>query len=107
MLIRLVFKLEMMVGLCQEHGLTRGVVEERKFNNLQDEKIRFFSSRKNGKFIPRALFIVFKISSVVDSLKTGVLKHLYNLAKFIRGNEDAANNYARRHYTIGKDQIEK
>jgi len=31
---------------------------------------------------------------------------LFNPDQLITGKEDAANNYARGHYTIGKEQVE-
>ena len=36
----------------------------------------------------------------------GTYKHLFHPENMITGKEDAANNYARGHYTIGKEQIE-
>lgn len=39
-------------------------------------------------------------------LRTGTYRQLFNPAQMISGKEDAANNYARGHYTIGKEQVE-
>ena len=41
-----------------------------------------------------------------DEVRTGTYRHLFHPDQMISGKEDAANNYARGHYTIGKEQIE-
>ena len=42
-----------------------------------------------------------------DEIRTGTYRGLFHPAQLITGKEDAANNYARGHYTIGKEMIEK
>ena len=44
--------------------------------------------------------------TVVDEVRTGTYRQLFHPEQLISGKEDAANNYARGHYTIGKDQID-
>ena len=39
-------------------------------------------------------------------MRTGTYRQLFHPDKLISGKEDAANNYARGHYTIGKEMIE-
>ena len=39
-------------------------------------------------------------------IRTGTYRQLFHPEQLITGKEDAANNYARGHYTIGKEQIE-
>ena len=39
-------------------------------------------------------------------MRTGTYRNLFHPTSMITGKEDAANNYARGHYTIGKEQIE-
>lgn len=41
-----------------------------------------------------------------DEVRTGVYRHLFHPQCLITGKEDAANNYARGHYTIGKEVID-
>ena len=41
-----------------------------------------------------------------DEVRTGTYRQLFHPEQLITGKEDAANNYARGHYTIGKEQIE-
>jgi len=42
----------------------------------------------------------------VDEVRTGIYKQLFHPEQFITGKEDAANNYARGHYTIGKEIVD-
>ena len=42
----------------------------------------------------------------LDEVRTGTYRQLFHPDQLINGKEDAANNYARGHYTIGKEQIE-
>lgn len=37
-----------------------------------------------------------------DEIRTGTYKQLFHPEQLITGKEDAANNYARGHYTVGK-----
>ena len=55
--------------------------------------------------MPRAIFVDLE-PSVVDEVRTGTFRKLFHPEQLISGKEDAANNYARGHYTIGKDQID-
>ena len=43
---------------------------------------------------------------VLDEITTGVYRELFHPDMMIRGKEDAANNYARGHYTVGKEQLD-
>ena len=38
-----------------------------------------------------------------DEVRTGTYRQLFHPEQLITGKEDAANNYARGHYTIGKE----
>lgn len=43
---------------------------------------------------------------VADEVRTGTYRQLFHPEQLITGKEDAANNYARGHYTIGKEIID-
>ena len=43
---------------------------------------------------------------LVDEVQTGSYRALFKPDQMIKGKEDAANNYARGHYTIGKELVE-
>ena len=40
--------------------------------------------------------------TVVDEVRTGTYRQLFHPEQLISGKEDAANNFARGHYTIGQ-----
>lgn len=44
--------------------------------------------------------------SVADEVRSGTYKQLFHPEQLISGKEDAANNYARGHYTVGKEIID-
>ncbi|KAK6320023.1 hypothetical protein J4Q44_G00091300 [Coregonus suidteri] len=58
-----------------------------------------------GKHVPRAIFIDLE-PTVVDEIRNGHYRQLYHPEQLISGKEDAANNYARGHYTIGTAIVE-
>ena len=44
--------------------------------------------------------------SVSDEVRTGTYRQLFHPEQLLTGKEDAANNYARGHYTVGKEMID-
>lgn len=66
----------------------------------------FFMEAGNGKQVPRSIFVDLE-PSVIDSVRTGVTRHLYHPEQLISGKEDAANNFARGRYSIGKDVVDR
>jgi tubulin alpha len=44
--------------------------------------------------------------TVIDEIRSGPFRQLYHPNQLITGREDAANNFARGYYTIGKDIID-
>ena len=44
---------------------------------------------------------------VTDEVRTGTYRQLFHPEQLITGKEDAANNYARGHYTVGKEMIDQ
>ncbi|ORC76609.1 putative alpha tubulin, partial [Trypanosoma theileri] len=73
-------------------------VEDDAFNT-------FFSETGAGKHVPRAVFLDLE-PTVVDEIRTGTYRQLFHPEQLISGKEDAANNYARGHYTIGKEIVD-
>ena len=57
-------------------------------------------------FLERPCLIFQQILYYLDEVRTGTYRQLFHPEQLINGKEDAANNYARGHYTIGKEQIE-
>ncbi|KAH7707146.1 alpha-tubulin [Aphelenchoides avenae] len=65
----------------------------------------FFAETQSGKHVPRAIFVDLE-PTVVDEIRTGTYRSMFHPEQLITGKEDAANNYARGHYTIGKEIID-
>lgn len=66
----------------------------------------FFGETSSGKFVPRAIFVDLE-PTVIDEVRTGAYRQLFHPEQLITGKEDAANNYARGHYTVGKELIDQ
>ncbi len=66
----------------------------------------FFSNTGESRYVPRAMMIDLE-TSVVDEIRTGKYRQLFHPEQLVTGKEDAANNFARGHFTVGRDQIEK
>lgn len=46
------------------------------------------------------------IAILPDEVRSGTYRQLFHPEQLITGKEDAANNYARGHYSVGKDIID-
>lgn len=58
----------------------------------------FFSETGAGKHVPRCVFMDLE-PTVIDEVRTGTYRQLFHPEQLISGKEDAANNFARGHYT--------
>lgn len=65
----------------------------------------FFNETASGKYVPRSIFVDLD-PSPVDEVRTGAYRDLFHPELLVSGKEDAANNYARGHYTIGKELVD-
>jgi len=91
---------------CMEHGISPdGTMGADSVSATDDSFSTFFSSTGSGRHVPRAVFVDLE-PSVIDSVRSGSYKQLFHPEQLISGKEDAANNYARGHYTIGKELID-
>ena len=60
----------------------------------------------HGKYVPRTIYCDLE-PNVVDEVRTGTYRELFHPEQMITGKEDASNNYARGHYTVGKELIDQ
>ena len=90
-----------------EHGISPdGTMPGDKSVGVENSSYNtFFGETQAGKHVPRAVMVDLE-PTVCDSIRTGEYRDLYHPESIINGKEDAANNYARGHYTIGKDIID-
>ena len=88
---------------CLEHGIQPdGQMDSGDGGQKDDSFSTFFAQTGAGKHVPRAIFVDLE-PTVVDEVRTGVYRQLFHPEQMVTGKEDAANNYARGHYTIGKE----
>ncbi|QQP56873.1 Tubulin alpha chain, partial [Caligus rogercresseyi] len=81
---------------CLEHGIQpNGHMPSDKLMGGDDSFTTFFAETGAGKHVPRAVFIDLEPSVIALPSE-----------QLITGKEDAANNYARGHYTIGKEIVD-
>ena len=95
------------VSYLLEHGLGP---DGRPDPNAQDigepgSYETFFTETSTGKYVPRSIFVDLD-PSPIDEIRTGNYRQLFHPEFLISGKEDAANNYARGHYTIGKEMVD-
>ncbi|KAA0145934.1 hypothetical protein FNF31_07909 [Cafeteria roenbergensis] len=92
---------------CLEHGIQPDgqMPSDTTFGGGDDAFNTFFSETGAGKHVPRAVFVDLE-PTVIDEVRTGTYRQLYHPEQLITGKEDAANNYARGHYTIGKEIVD-
>ncbi|RUS82403.1 hypothetical protein EGW08_009855 [Elysia chlorotica] len=93
---------------CLEHGIQPDgqMPSDKTLGGGDDSFNTFFSETGTGKHVPRAIFVDLE-PSVVDEVRTGTYRSLFHPEQLVTGKEDAANNYARGHYTVGKEHIDQ
>jgi len=90
---------------AQEHKIKQDGTLDSADKGDNDPSV-FFSETSKGRYVPRNVMVDLE-PSVIDSVRTGDYKELYHPGQLISGKEDAANNFARGHYTVGKDMVDK
>merc|ERR1712166_1628470 len=92
---------------CLEHGIQPDgqMPSDKTIGGGDDSFNTFFSETGAGKHVPRCVFLDLE-PTVIDEVRTGTYRQLYHPEQLISGKEDAANNYARGHYTVGKEIVD-
>eukprot|EP00439_Symbiodinium_sp_Y106_P025766 s1994_g3.t1 len=98
---------------CLEHGIQpdgqmpsdKTILRRHDASDGFDAFNTFFSETGAGKHVPRCVMVDLE-PTVVDEVRTGTYRQLFHPEQLISGKEDAANNFARGHYTIGKEIVD-
>ncbi|GKD83886.1 tubulin alpha chain [Tanacetum coccineum] len=92
---------------CLEHDIQPDgqMLSNKTIGGGDDTFNIFFSETGVGKHVPRAIFIDLE-PTVIDEVGTRTYLLLFHPEQLISGKEDAANNFARVHYTIGKEIVD-
>ncbi|XP_032667827.1 tubulin alpha chain-like isoform X3 [Odontomachus brunneus] len=91
--------------LCLEHGIRSDGFLYAGYRPSDDAYCAFFSPSQTRKFTPRAVLIDLE-PTVIDEIRTGSYRNLFGPECLITGKEDAANNFAKGYYSIGREAID-
>merc|ERR1719347_723910 len=88
---------------CAEHGIQKdGSAEMTDDGTFQC----FFEETSSCQYVPRNLMVDLE-PNVIDDIKNSAFSAIFHPDFLLPGKEDAANNFARGHYTVGKEMIDK
>jgi len=90
---------------CLEHAIKPDGTMDKPKGEYHDFFNPFFTESTAGKYVPRAIMVDLE-PTVIDEVRTGTYRQLFHPEQLITGKEDAANNYARGHYTVGKELVD-
>jgi len=95
---------------CEEHLIEQdGTRDPDKVtgSGMSDDQnfLTFFEETNAGQFVPRNLSVDLE-PTVIDDIRRGKRQAMYHPEFLVNGKEDAANNFARGHYTVGKEQMD-
>ncbi|KAK4743673.1 hypothetical protein SAY87_009985 [Trapa incisa] len=92
---------------CLEHGIQPDgmMPSDTSVGVAHDAFNTFFSETGSGKHVPRAVFVDLE-PTVIDEVRAGGYRQLFHPEQLISGKEDAANNFARGHYTVGREIVD-
>ncbi|EZA47693.1 Tubulin alpha-8 chain [Ooceraea biroi] len=90
---------------CLEHGIEPNGSLYQRYKPPDNSYQAFFAPSQNYKLTPRTVIVDLE-PTVINEIRTGAYKHLFDPASLITGKEDAANNFARGYYTIGRRSID-
>ncbi|XP_074499453.1 tubulin alpha chain-like [Sebastes fasciatus] len=92
---------------CLEHGIQPdGQMTDKTLGGGNDSFNTFFSETEAGQHVPRNIFVDLE-PTVIDQVRTGTYRQLFHPEQLITGKEDAANNYARGYYSVGREIIDQ
>jgi len=75
--------------------------------NMKDKYFTtFYEETGTGQYVPRNITVDLE-PTVVDDVRTGIFGQMFHPEFLLNGKEDAANNFARGHYTVGKEILDQ
>ncbi|XP_044580613.1 tubulin alpha chain-like [Cotesia glomerata] len=90
---------------CLEHGIKPDGFMVQGYDTDDNSYQTFFSPSQACKLTPRSIMIDLE-PTVIDEVRTGCYKSLFDPTLLITGKEDAANNFARGYCNVGHDIID-
>ncbi|XP_063622335.1 tubulin alpha chain-like [Cydia splendana] len=87
-----------------EHGIRADGIMAYPDNNDQGFNA-FFSGTGAGKVVPRVVMVDLE-PTPIDEIRTGAYRELFHPTSLITGKEDAASNFARGYFGVGREMID-
>jgi len=94
---------------CAEHRINKdGTLKDKKDDMKKEDMYftTFFEETGTGQYVPRNITVDLE-PTVVDDVRTGDYAQMFHPEFLLNGKEDAANNFARGHYTVGKEILDQ
>jgi len=88
---------------CAEHNIDK---LGKKPSSDDKSFLCFYEETGAGQYVPRNLMVDLE-PNVIDDVKNSTYSKIFHPEFLLSGKEDAANNFARGHYTVGKEMIDK
>lgn len=89
---------------CLEHGIAPDGYAHQS-SPIGEGAQTFFQETGTGRHVPRAVYADLE-PGVIDEVRGGEFGDFFHPEQLLAGKEDAANNYARGHYTVGREMLE-
>jgi len=90
-----------------EHEINNDGTPGRDFDSEDRQLLTFFEEVNHGTdYVPRQVAVDLE-PTVLDDVRSGPYQDLFYAEDLINAKEDAANNFARGHYTVGKEMIKE
>eukprot|EP01083_Nonionella_stella_P117463 350125_1 len=83
---------------CAEHNID---ITGKKKDKKDKSFLCFYEETGAGQYVPRNLMVDL-VPNVIDDVKISKYSYIFHTVLLLSGKEDAANNFARGHYTVGK-----
>jgi len=94
-------------AVWQQYLAEHSIDDNGKKAKSEDVAFRvFFEETGSGQFVPRNLSVDLE-PNCIDDIKNSKQAAIFHPEFLLSGKEDAANNFARGHYTVGKEIIDK
>jgi len=91
---------------CCEHKIKTDGTLEKEEDGTDKYFTTFYEETGTGQYVPRNITVDLE-PTVVDDVRTGDYSQMFHPEFLLNGKEDAANNFARGHYTVGKEILDQ
>merc|ERR1711962_1761237 len=90
---------------CEHKIAETGMMDQADREKGDDYFLTFFEETAAAQFVPRNIYVDLE-PTVMDDVRRGPCGGLFHPEYLVNAKEDAANNFARGHYTVGKEMMD-